>query len=259
MELARQPPGRTAVILTLQRYVCGSPSTQPSGAGTLKRGNRFFLAHGYSYPMRDEKANVAGDAGRSSSTATQRSLLERARARDPAAWERMVVLYAPLVLSWCRGWGLRPEDAADVFQEVFRAVAAHLDGFRRDRTGDTFRGWLRTITRNKVTDHFRRQEREPTGVGGSEAQALLAQVPGAKPAEEDPADTDFEAELLHRALELIRGDFEPRTWEAFWQTAVEGRTAADVAADLGMTPGAVRVAKSRVLHRLRTDLGELLG
>jgi RNA polymerase sigma-70 factor (ECF subfamily) len=204
------------------------------------------------------RANVEGEEERSSSTRTHRSLLEGARARDPAAWERMVALYAPLVLSWCRGWGLQAEDAADVFQEVFQAVAAHLNSFRRERSGDTFRGWIRTIARNKVNDFFRRRLREPEGVGGSEGRAILLQVPEPLPSE-NQTNEEAENALLHRALELIRGEFETRTWEAFWQTAVEGRTAIDVAADLSMTPGAVRVAKSRVLHRLRTDLGELLG
>jgi RNA polymerase sigma-70 factor (ECF subfamily) len=195
---------------------------------------------------------------RSSSSSTHRSLLQRARGRDQAAWERMVALYGPLVLGWCRGWGLRDDDAADAFQEVFQSVAAHLAGFQRDRTGDTFRGWLRTITRNKVNDFFRRREKEPEGVGGSEARNRLAEIAGAMPAEEPGGADPAETELLHRALAMIRAEFEARTWEAFWQTAVEGRTAADVAADLGMSPGAVRVAKSRVLHRLRTDLGDLL-
>jgi RNA polymerase sigma-70 factor (ECF subfamily) len=169
----------------------------------------------------------------------------------------MVALYAPLVLSWCRGWGLQDEDAADVFQEVFQAVAAHLNSFRRERSGDTFRGWIRTIARNKVNDFFRRRLREPEGVGGSEGRAILMQVPEPLPSENQTKE-EAENALLHRALELIRGEFETRTWEAFWQTTVEGRTAIDVAADLSMTAGAVRVAKSRVLHRLRTDLGELL-
>jgi RNA polymerase sigma-70 factor (ECF subfamily) len=200
----------------------------------------------------------AGSDARSS-TGTARSLLDRARAREPAAWDRMVVLYAPLVLRWCRAWRLDDEDAADVFQEVFQAVAVHLSDFRRTRSGDTFRGWLRTITRNKVHDLFRRRMREPPGVGGSEARHFLAQVPQEPPREEvSPADAP-DAELLHRALALIRDDFEPRTWAAFWQTAVDGRATIDVAADLGMSPGAVRVAKSRVLHRLRADLGDLLG
>jgi RNA polymerase sigma-70 factor (ECF subfamily) len=209
--------------------------------------------------MSDQNPNTGSEQEPPSSTATRRSLLDGARARDAAAWERLVALYAPLVLSWCRAWGLRDDDAADVIQEVFQAIATHLGGFRRERAGDTFRGWLRTIARNKVNDHFRRTKREPTGVGGSEARALLLQVPGAEPADgSGPADA-AECELLHRALEMIRSEFEPRTWEAFWQTAVEGRAAADVAADLGMSPGAVRVAKSRVLHRLRADLGELPG
>lgn len=151
---------------------------------------------------------------------------------------------------------MRDDDAADVFQDVFQSVAAHLGGFRRDRAGDTFRGWLRTITRNKVNDHFRRRDREPLGVGGSEARDRLAEVPGTVPPDE-PSDDPAERELLHRALAMIRGEFEPRTWQAFWQTTVEGRLTADVAAELGMTPGAVRVAKSRVLHRLRSDLGDL--
>jgi RNA polymerase sigma-70 factor (ECF subfamily) len=211
--------------------------------------------------MTDVQPSPGSDAARSS-TGTARSLLDRARAHEPAAWERMVALYAPLVLRWCRGWGLRDDDAADVFQEVFQAVAAHLGTFRRTRTGDTFRGWLRTITRNKVNDLFRRLEREPLGVGGSEARNLLAQVP--QVLQEIPADPvsptdELDADLLHRALALIREEFEPRTWAAFWQTAVEGRATGDVAADLAMTPGAVRVAKSRVLHRLREDLGDLLG
>lgn len=205
------------------------------------------------------RINIESEDERSSSTRTHKSLLDKARARDQAAWERMVSLYAPLVLSWCRGWGLQSEDAADVFQDVFQSVATHLNGFRRERSGDTFRGWLRTITRNKVNDLFRRRQREPGGVGGSEIQVILAQVPNMELSEEHEIVEEAENALLHRALETIRGDFEPRTWEAFWQTAVDGRATADVAADLGMTPGAVRVAKSRVLFRLRTDLGELLG
>ena len=127
----------------------------------------------------------------------------------------------------------------------------------RDRTGDTFRGWLRTIARNKVADLHRRREREPAAAGGSEARDRLASVPEEPPAS-DPTPDAAETEVLHRALSQIRGEFEPRTWEAFWQTAVNGRPAADVAAELGMTPGAVRVAKSRVLHRLRADLGDLI-
>ncbi len=197
--------------------------------------------------------------GDASSAATSRGLLERAVEQNPAAWERMVVLYAPLVLYWCRQLGLREDDAADVFQEVFQSVAAHISGFRRDQPGSTFRGWLRTITRNKVRDTFRRRHREPTGVGGSEAQALLSQLPEVVAPDEESSGDPAVSALLQRGLDLIRAEFEPRTWQAFWLTAVEGRAPKDVAVELKMSGGAVRVAKSRVLHRLRTELGDRTG
>src|SRR5205823_15065948 len=140
---------------------------------------------------------------------------------------------------WCRRWGLQAEDAADVFQEVFLAVATHLAGFRKTRPGDTFRGWLRVITTNKVHDLFRRRQRDPGGIGGSEAQDHFAIVPAPPDAEEaSAADSQAERGLFARALDLVRGEFEPKTWQAFWRTAAEDRPARDVAGELGMPPGA---------------------
>ncbi len=205
--------------------------------------------------MSDEAVLAKGD-GTSSSTGTSRSLLDAARLQNPDAWERMVSLYAPLVLHWCRQWGLREDDAADVFQDVFQAVAAHLAGFRQDASRGTFRGWLRTITHNKVNDAFRRRRREPPGVGGSEAQAQLTQLPEPPPLNDDGSTDAAVSALLRRGLELIQCEFEPQTWQAFWLTAVDGRPPKDVADELGMSGGAVRVAKSRVLHRLRVALGD---
>ncbi len=193
------------------------------------------------------------------SSATPRSLLDGIRADEPAAWERLVDLYAPLVFQWCRHWDLQTQDQADILQEVFQTVIAHFGQFRKEKLGDTFRGWLRTITHNKVRDHFRKLGREPAGEGGTDNQRRFAQLP--MPLEDegvrsgqDPA----EQELFFRALELIRHEFEERTWQAFWRTAVEDRTPQDVSAELTMTPGAVRVAKCRVLHRLRGELGDLM-
>jgi RNA polymerase sigma-70 factor (ECF subfamily) len=199
------------------------------------------------------------DAGSQPSSATSRSLLARVQADEAEAWQRLVHLYAPLVLQWCQRGGLQDHDAADVFQDVFHAVAAHVGSFRKEHPADTFRGWLHRITQNKLRDHFRKQGREAQGVGGSSAQERLAQLPAPKASEEEPiTDDEGEGGLFARALDLIRGAFEERTWTAFWRTAVEGRAAKDVAEELSMSAGAVRVAKSRVLHRLREELGDLL-
>jgi RNA polymerase sigma-70 factor (ECF subfamily) len=185
---------------------------------------------------------------------TSLTLLERARNRDQEAWQRLMRLYAPLVVSWCVRAGVQGQDADDVCQEVFQAVAAGLDGFRRDRPGDTFRGWLRGITRNKLLDHFRRRQNQAEAQGGTDAQRRLHQI-----AEQEwPEDSEEDlGSLFRRALELVRGEFEERTWEAFWRVAVDGHAPADVAAELGVSPAAIRKAKSRVLHRLRQEIGDL--
>src|SRR5581483_9021572 len=185
------------------------------------------------------------------SQATSRSLLRRVKADESAAWDRLVTLYAPLVFHWCRQWQLQDDDIADIFQEVFQAVAVHIGSFRKEQRRDTFRGWLRTITRNKVYDHFRRQGEEPRAAGGSTAQFRLAQVaePLLPDDEPTPEGDAIERSLFRRGLELIRGEFEERTWRAFWRTAVDGLPAKDVADELAMSPGAIRVAKSRVLQR----------
>lgn len=196
-------------------------------------------------------------------TATSRSLLMQLKDGQPAAWERLTALYAPLVYRWCREMRLAEQDMPDIFQEVFRSVAAHIQAFHKDRPGDTFRHWLRAITRNKVRDHFRRRARQAQAAGGTDAQIYFSQVaaPAADAEEADAGDAhDEEGEirqLLHSALEQIRGQVHPQTWQAFWKVVVEGKTPEEVGEELGMRPGTVRVAKSRVLSRLRAQLGEL--
>src|SRR3954453_12402925 len=109
-------------------------------------------------------------------TSTSRSLLVQLKDGQPAAWERLTSLYAPLVYHWCRGMRLAEQDMPDVFQQVFQSVASHIQGFHKDRPGDTFRNWLRAITRNKVRDHYRRKARQPQAAGGTDAQIYFSQL-----------------------------------------------------------------------------------
>jgi RNA polymerase sigma-70 factor (ECF subfamily) len=185
---------------------------------------------------------------------TSLTLLERARNQDQEAWKRLHHLYAPLVTTWCGRWGVQGQDADDINQEVFQAVAASLDGFRRDRPGDTFRGWLRGITRNKLLDHLRRRQNQAEAQGGTDAQRQMNQV--AEQVWPEDSEADLGA-LYRRALEMVRGEFEQQTWDMFWRATVEGHSPATIAADLGVSAAAVRKAKSRVLHRLRQEVGDL--
>ncbi len=190
---------------------------------------------------------------------TSLTLLVRLRANDGDAWGVMIRLYSPLVAYWCGRHGVRGADAEDVMQEVFQAAAAHMEDFRRAQKGDSFRAWLRGITRNMVLQHFRRNKRSPTPSGGTDAKLRLESL--ADPTsdlvnEEDPVE-ELDA-LRRRALELVRAEFEERTWRSFWLTVVEGRSPVAIAAEMGVSAAAVRMAKSRVLHRLREEFGELI-
>jgi RNA polymerase sigma-70 factor (ECF subfamily) len=196
------------------------------------------------------RSDFKADAPGSTST----SLLQRLRAREPAAWERLCQLYGPLVYRWARSSGLQDTDAADVVQEVFRSVAGSLQHFHHDGPADSFRGWLWGITKNKLRDHFRTRAGNPAGAGGTDAQQELLEIPDAPPdSTSDPVKPD--AVLVHRALALIQLEFEERTWKAFWRSAIDGQAAGDIAKELGMTARAVRQAKYRVLRRLRQELG----
>jgi RNA polymerase sigma-70 factor (ECF subfamily) len=187
---------------------------------------------------------------------TDLSLLERARARDAAAWQQLVGLYQPLVTAWCKRDGVNGVDAEDIAQEVFAAAAKALDRFHRDRPGDTFRGWLRAITRNQVLLLFRRNAGRAHAEGGSDAWCHLQEL--ADPFIEGEEESVEIGELCLRALKMVRGEFEEHTWQAFWLTTVEDRRPADLVQELNMTANNIRQAKSRVLRRLRKELGDVL-
>jgi RNA polymerase sigma-70 factor (ECF subfamily) len=184
---------------------------------------------------------------------TQVSLLQRLRQPgDQEAWGRFVELYTPLLYHWARHAGLQEHDAVDLVQDVLTTLVQKMPGLVYDPQR-SFRAWLRAVTLNRWRDTCKMRSRRPATVDG----AALANVEG-------PNDLDafWEAEyrnhLIGRALAALRQDLQPRTWQACWAFVVEGRPAAEVAAELGMSESSVYVAKSRVLRRLRRELEGLL-
>lgn len=184
---------------------------------------------------------------------TPASLLERLRGPGQArAWDQFVELYSPLLFHWARRVGLRGGDAADLVQDVFAILVRKLPEFEYDRTRG-FRNWLRTVTFNKWREMLRRHQPAPVDPNG----ALLDEVSAP-----DGAEPFWEAEyrelLTRRLLEVMKAEFQPSTWKACWECVVEGRSAGDVGRELGLSSGAVRAAKFRVLCRLRAELNGLL-
>jgi len=182
------------------------------------------------------------------------TLLERLKADDPEAWTRLVTLYGPVVYRWCRQAGVAEDDAPDLVQEVFAGVAQYVRSFRRDRPGDSFGAWLRAITRHRVSDHFRGRQGQLAAQGGSSVYEQFLNLAESEESSSPAAKVEKECWFSHRVLELVRAEFENRTWDAFWRIVVEGQSAAEVANAMGLGLPAVYQAKSRVLRRLRREL-----
>ena len=178
---------------------------------------------------------------------------------QPDAWARLVEIFGPIVYRWCRQSGLSGHDASDVVQEVFASVSRGIGNFHRSQENQSFRNWLATITRNRVRDFWRRSAKQPGATGGTDALIAMQNVADPLEASLDAAISiaEMEGEIARRVLDLVRSEFEEKSWLAFQRTAVDGKLAADVASELGMTIAGVYKAKSRIFRRLRQQLSDL--
>jgi RNA polymerase sigma-70 factor (ECF subfamily) len=182
--------------------------------------------------------------------ATRRSLIVKLRdPADTAAWREFMAIYEPLIYRLGRRKGLQDADARDLCQDVFRAVAGAVE--RWDPARGSFRGWLSRIARNLLINFLTRRQSEPRGSGATSVQELLEAEPDDSPSSTALFEAEYRRQLFRWAAEEVRGQFAPTTWQAFWQTAVEDRPPDEVAAELRLSVGAIYVARSRVLGRLR--------
>jgi RNA polymerase sigma-70 factor (ECF subfamily) len=190
--------------------------------------------------------------------ATRPSLLVQIRdAQDQHAWSQFVELYAPLIYGFARKHALQDADAADLTQEVLRTVARTVQTLNYDPTRGSFRGWLFTVVRNKLRDFISARSRRAQASGGTSDQQRLLAMPDPTSDESAEWDLDHERRLFAWAGEKVRAEVEETTWQAFWQTAVEGRSGQEVASNLGLSVAAVYLAKSRVMARLKDKIKEI--
>ncbi|MCA9187283.1 MAG: RNA polymerase sigma factor [Pirellulaceae bacterium] len=182
-------------------------------------------------------------------------LLGHVQAMDPAAWSRLVNTFGPVVYRWCRASGIDEHQAADVVQDVFVSVARGIGQFQRQKEVGSFRAWLATITRSRVRDHFRRAAKTQAAAGGSDAMDRINQL--AEQVDSTICVDNIGHGMLRSVTDRVRSEFRDEVWKAFYMVAIDGRSAADTATELGMSVANVYQSKSRVLRRLRQSMAEL--
>jgi RNA polymerase sigma-70 factor (ECF subfamily) len=190
---------------------------------------------------------------------TSLSLLERLKHAKPNAseWSRLRDIYSPMIRHWLSRLPHLHHEVDDLTQEVLVVVFRELPSFERRRDG-SFRAWLRQITVNRMYAFCKARQKQPVATGGPETDQLLAQLADPTSDLARQWDQDHDKHVFQKLLAIVEGDFEPSTWPAFTRFALEGRPAAQVAGELGVTQSVVVQAKFRILKRLREEAGELL-
>ncbi len=190
---------------------------------------------------------------------TSLGLLERLKHARPDAseWRRLRDIYLPMIRHWLSRLPDLHHEVEDLAQEVLVVLFRELPSFERRRDG-SFRAWLRQITVNRMFAFCKARRKQPLAMGGPETDQLLAQLADPTSDLARQWDQDHDKHVFQKLLAIVEGDFEPRTWQAFTRFALEGRPAAQVAGELGLTESAVVQAKFRILKRLRAEAGGLL-
>jgi RNA polymerase sigma-70 factor (ECF subfamily) len=172
---------------------------------------------------------------------------------DHTAWHEFVELYEPLIYGIGRRHGLQRADAADLVQEVLVAVANSIQKFQPDSQRGQFRSWLFRVARNQSLLQLRKLKHHVAGTGDSDVSHMLSNH-----AANDPAETEFNAAFRRRAFRWaarrVRENVKPTTWDAFSRTAISGESVKQVAREMNIEVGAVYLARSRVMARLRREV-----
>lgn len=185
---------------------------------------------------------------------TSTSLLDRLRDQpEEPDWQRLVLVYTPLIRNWLKRYSVPQQDCHDLVQEVLAVVVRRIPEFEHNQRTGAFRNWLRTITVNCLRDFWRSNRFRPVAGGGSDFQEVLAQLEDPESGLSQTWNREHDLFVTQILLQQIQPLFEKTTWAAFHRTALEGISADQVAQELNVSTNAVFIAKSRVLARLRQE------
>ena len=190
---------------------------------------------------------------------TRASLIFRLKDHaDHDAWNQFLDLYGQTIFQFARSRGLQDADAADLMQEVFRRVGNAIGGLEYAKQKGGFRAWLFTITRNCLNSHFKKNQNSIPTMSGSNPQITLGQVLDDKDELTERWEREFEKQIMLQAIEVVKSASDQKTWAAFEMTAIQNLKVDEVSTSLGMSRGAIYVARSRVTSKLRGEVKRLM-
>ena len=190
---------------------------------------------------------------------TRNSLIARlSDITDHDAWRQFANLYDPFIYRQARRYGMQHADARETVQEILIAVSKAVCHFEVSPDRGRFRTWLYAVGRNVCLRYLSRlRSREKSGEN-TEITALLAAVPSRDSLDAQELGLELQRHIFVAISQQIRSEFQPKTWAAFWQTAVENHSIQVAAHGLKMSVGSVYVSRSRVMARLKQRVQEVM-
>ncbi len=214
----------------------------------------------------DGKSNRSADA-----EATRLSLLEQTQAylqaliedRAPdsvlsQAWQEFYRIYSEVIRRYVISHGIRGADADDCVQEVWIAVARNLAEFEHPRNRPGLRSWLYTVVRSKTTNVIRRNTRRTI----HNLDTFIENVADLASTEPEPGEAtewQWDATMVMTAIEELRRHVSDVNYRVLEMRIVEGRSEAETATALGLTPEQVRYRKHRTKRKLESMLDTYTG
>lgn len=176
--------------------------------------------------------------------------------RDEAAWYEFIAEYEPFLLTFLQRRGLQDADAQDVAQQVLTSICQSVSNYKPDGRPGAFRRWMSTIARHAAIKFLQRKSRQPDSGGGTQ---FLARMNDIATTDDDPvARQEYQQAVFAWAVSRVKDEFRESTWNAFWETTVNHRPIDVVAKELDLSTGAIYMARSRVMARLKAQVARLL-
>ena len=183
------------------------------------------------------------------------ALIRAAQAGDHAAFEQLVRAYDQSVLRLAMNLLRSPEDAHDVYQEVFLRVYRNLHSFRFDCS---FHTWLYRIATNLCLDQMRKRKvrkEEPTVFATADGPLDRMDAVMEERVDGDPQRHLFSGQIRKRVKEVLC-DLTPRERIVFELRHYQGLRLRRIGEMLGTTEEAAKNCLFRATQKMRAALGD---
>ncbi len=179
--------------------------------------------------------------------------------RDHEAWLDFVMRYDSVIRFTCRRYRLSPESTEELGQRVWIELAQRMRTFRYD-PGKTFRGWLSRLCQSRAIDLLRKQKAEAVqSLSDLQVDAFLQSEIVEFDGEDGAGSERPQLLLLAEEVQIaVRRRVDDRTWQVFWQIAVQGQAIRETSQVQGLSYYAAFAAQKRVGRMLREEGQRLL-